>query len=59
MTPRDKLVKLLKKCAEGAGYPGDECYPDGAHQKAEHLLLQMINDPEITDLWDEAPWWYA
>jgi hypothetical protein len=46
---RQKLSALVENC------------DPNEHEFAEQLLLQYINDPEVSRLWAEGQefWWYA
>jgi len=50
------LEELRRKLAELLTSPYD---PEAVHARAERLLLDYINDPEIERLWESADWWYA
>lgn len=51
----DKRSKLLVALRE-LGEPGD---PEYAHGEADRLLLDYLNDPEITAAYEAITRWYA
>lgn len=53
---KDELLTILRRIADEAG--GD---PEGSHTEGEKALLAFVNDPEITEAWNDASqfWWYA
>lgn len=53
-TTKEKLVAELKNL-----YNGEDYDPEGAHGTVERLLLEYINDPEITALYNKFKFWYA
>jgi len=55
MNRRDEIKKKLKSISEG-DFPGDE---EKAHIEADKLLLELINDPEITEYFNNIEKWYA
>lgn len=50
---RDDALAKLKALADE---PRDQVE---AHREADRILLSLINDPEITDAFDEISKWYA
>jgi hypothetical protein len=34
-------------------------HPDDAHGYADHILLRLLNDPDIAAAWYAVPKWYA
>ena len=52
-TSKEELVEHLR-----AARLGD---PATSHERAEELLLRVINDPEVTAPWEAAKegWWYT
>lgn len=54
MTALETLRDELKKLAEKVNF-----VPEGDHVEADKLLLEYINDPEVTRLFNEIEKWYA
>jgi hypothetical protein len=50
---KEQLIASLRRLSEGAV---DE---EIAHGNADRLLLEFINDPEVTEAWENIPKWYA
>ena len=51
---RDALIEKLKELATAVNFD-----PAKDHVTADQLLLDYINDPLITKLFDEIEKWYA
>jgi len=53
---KPEIIAFLKDIADHSGYD-----PEGSHRNAEKELLAFLDDPEITEAWNDAVefWWYA
>lgn len=57
---REELVTRLKTIADSAKMsPDGRGDPENDHETADVLLLQFINDPEVTGLYESIERWYA
>jgi hypothetical protein len=52
MSKKQLVAALLKL---NVGHVDEE----EAHSKADRLLLEYINEPEVTEAWENIPKWYA
>lgn len=58
---KDELIEKLEEAANTSiTYKGNkhldvEC----AHIEADKLLIEFINDPDVTQAYDAVPKWYA
>ncbi len=54
---REKLVARLRKIAEESN--GQHCDIEGLHEEADEILCQLIDNPEITNIFHFICKWYA
>jgi hypothetical protein len=56
---KDELLAALKQIADQQGDPAHPWITEDAHQEADGLLLDYINDEEIRHAFDAIGKWYA
>lgn len=58
---RDELIAALLKVRKRHNHKnGEPIYTGDAHEEADSLLLEYINDAEVTKAYSDcSPFWYA
>ncbi len=49
---KEELLKIFDELSSGID-------PESAHSKADDILLQFINDAEVSAAYKDIPRWYA
>ena len=56
---RKELIKFLKEIRDKQTFPNSDDDLENHHMRADHLLLEYINDPEIKECFDDIEKWYS